>query len=221
MIDVLHLPASPSSDNNNNNGSPRQIQKAVIYCNPNAGLIEVATGMSLIGGNVVASSEGSNHGGATSESCWTEFYIQNGYDVFLFNYAGFGRSFGVGSCTTPAAVPNDRNGSGVVRRLCRIVKSIALDFKPTPDSLRDDAYAVASHVIGDIGVEQLVLHGESIGGMAAAGAARRVSQHIQLSSKLALLICDRTFCNLEATAQRLVGTSIPYSLCHSLFPLPR
>eukprot|EP00978_Attheya_sp_CCMP212_P001013 scaffold2089_cov55-Attheya_sp.AAC.3 len=218
MIDVLHLPASSSSssdNNSNNNGSPRQIQKAVIYCNPNAGLIEVATGMSLIGGNVVASSEGSNNGGATSESCWTEFYIQNGYDVFLFNYAGFGRSFGVGSCvsgsttttttTTSTAVVPDRNGSGVVRRLGRIAKSIALDFKPTPDSLRADAFAVASHVIGDIGVEQLVLHGESIGGMAAAGAARRVSHHSQLSSKLALLICDRTFCNLEATAQRLVG----------------
>jgi hypothetical protein len=46
-----------------------------------------------------------------------------------------------------------------------------------------------------------------------------VSHHSQLSSKLALLICDRTFCNLEATAQRLVGTSIRDSLCHSVFPL--
>ena len=49
--------------------------------------------------------------------------------------------------------------------------------------------------------------GESIGGMAAAGAAKALtatssSQHPNVST---ILVCDRTFCNLEAVAQRLVG----------------
>ena len=38
------------SGGNNNVGKKR---KAVLYCNPNAGLVEVATGMGLTGGNVV------------------------------------------------------------------------------------------------------------------------------------------------------------------------
>ena len=67
-----------------------------------------------------------------------------------------------------------------------------------------------------IGVDELVIHGESIGGMAAAGAARALTTTTtavgatsttptKSKSVSTLLICDRTFCNLEAIAQRLVG----------------
>jgi hypothetical protein len=63
----------------------------------------------------------------------------------------------------------------------------------------------------------LVIHGESIGGLAAAGAARALSQSPATKDKLSLLLCDRTFCNLEATAQRLVGKYMEVDSSHMLF----
>ena len=40
---------------------------------------------------------------------------------------------------------------------------------------------------------------------ASSGAAMALSRSSSTKDVLSLLICDRTFCNLEATAQRLVG----------------
>ena len=108
-------------------------RRAVLYCNPNAGLIEVATGMGLTGGNVAQEDDddGSEDGKRTP-SCWTEFYIQNGYDVYLFNYAGYGRSFG----------GSDWNDSfsrefshGVIACIKRVFFSIFFAFKPSSESL--------------------------------------------------------------------------------------
>ena len=51
-----------------------------------------------------------------------------------------------------------------------------------------------------------MLHGESIGGLSAAGAARALTPASAAKEcPVSLLICDRTFCNLESVAQRLVG----------------
>ena len=77
--------------------------------------------------------------------------------------------------------------------------------QPTPDSIRADAVSMAATIINDFGVEKLVIHGESIGGVAASGAGRALTNIRSTQSKVKLLICDRTFCNLQATAQRLVG----------------
>ena len=60
-----------------------------MYGNPNAVLVEVATSMALLDGNVKNSEDE-----ADREPCWTEYYTEHGYDVYLFNYAGYGRSFG-------------------------------------------------------------------------------------------------------------------------------
>lgn len=53
------IPLSPRKDRNENITSSsgradsiKKVKKAVLYCNPNAGLVEVATGMGLTGGNV-------------------------------------------------------------------------------------------------------------------------------------------------------------------------
>jgi hypothetical protein len=53
----------------------------------------------------------------------------------------------------------------------------------------------------------LIIHGESIGGMAAASAAKTLSTELyeDINSSEILLICDRTFCNLVAVARRMVG----------------
>lgn len=55
------IPLSPRKDRNESVTSPlrradgiNKMRKAVLYCNPNAGLLEVATGMGLIGGNAHA-----------------------------------------------------------------------------------------------------------------------------------------------------------------------
>ena len=90
QIDSFHIPAQgrdPASGRN---------RKAVLYCNPNAGLIEVATGMSLVAGNCSKAMD------ASDEACWTDYYIQKGYDVYLFNYAGYGRSYGTASASNGA-----------------------------------------------------------------------------------------------------------------------
>lgn len=70
---------------------------------------------------------------------------------------------------------------------------------------------MATHVLTNLGVESLIIHGESIGGVAASSTARQLSQS-SLRDKVALLICDRTFCNLEAVAQRLVGGWSGYAI---------
>jgi len=185
QIDAFHIPANGWDPANGRN------RNAVMYCNPNAGLIEVATGMSLSTGNLVESEEG-------DETCWTDFYTRKGYDVYLFNYAGFGRSSGSDQADRSRA-------SGCIASFKRVVNIILFQFKPTPDSLRTDAVAAGSYLINELGIDSLIIHGESIGGMAAAGAAKGLTRMPTTKDKVALLICDRTFCNLQAIAQRLIG----------------
>jgi hypothetical protein len=181
-------------------------RKALMYCNPNAGLIEVATGMSLAGGNIVPP-------GAKSHPSWVDFYTQHGYDVYLFNYAGFGRSDGRHFCS----IGDPTTAPGVIGAIRRIFHFIFITFKPTPHTLRDDATVVGKHIITEAGYSSLVIHGESIGGLASSGAARALSQSPATKDKLSLLLCDRTFCNLEATAQRLVGKFTPKTPVMFLF----
>jgi hypothetical protein len=207
MIDVIHVPAKGY----NGGGSEHNNTKAVLYCNPNAGLIEVVAGMSLTGGNVptVDSDNAQN-------DSWIDYYIDRGIDVFIFNYAGYGRSYGTTLCVR-GPIYHGEQLPGCLRKLYRMVRAALFSFQPTPDSLRVDGIAVAKHVILECGVKNLFLHGESIGGVSAAGTARYLSQS-SLRSHLSLLVCDRTFCNLEAIAQRLVGTWSGYAI-HCLTPM--
>jgi hypothetical protein len=181
-------------------GGVKRGRKAVLYCNPNAGLAEVATGLGLIGGNTAEPEKDDEPSDAT---CWTEYYISNGYDVYLFNYCGYGRSH-VGTSQTEFQ-------HGCIGSIRRLFYATFLSFKPTSQTLKMDACAVANHILEFRNVDQLVIHGESIGGMAAAGAARALTPASTVKTSptngtVSLLICDRTFCNLEAVAQRLVGS---------------
>lgn len=90
--------------------------------------------------------------------------------------------------------------------------------QPTPDTLREDGVALANYVTRELGIEKLVIHGESIGGVAASRSAQQLSMSTDTRDKLALLVCDRTFCNLEAVAQRLVGNWSGYAI-RGLAPL--
>mmetsp|Transcript_19796 Transcript_19796/g.56876 ORF Transcript_19796/g.56876 Transcript_19796/m.56876 type:complete len:1306 (+) Transcript_19796:127-4044(+) len=212
-IDVLYLP-SPNNANDSCGGDSLSgdKRKAVLYCNPNAGLMEVASGMSLIGGNV-ATADGSS--GSEQENCWVDFYTQRGYDIYLFNYAGFGRSSG----TRRGPVPASDRTPGSLGRILRIIRGSFWDFAPSPKSMKSDALSVAKYIVDEVGVEHFVIHGESIGGMAASAAAKGLGAatgvcvgrglsgplDVPSASQPSLLICDRSFCNLEAVAERLVG----------------
>jgi hypothetical protein len=208
MIDAIHIPAKSTAESLSHTG-----KKAVMYCNPNAGLIEVAAGMGLSGGNVDPDSPG-----VSTENSWTDFYTNTGFDVYLFNYAGFGRSYGAGYCGVGKRGGEEPYVHGVLGRITRILHSSFCGFQPTPDTLRADGLAVGSHIISDLGVEHLVIHGESIGGVAASATAKHLSQSSFSRDKVSLLICDRTFCNLEAVAQRLVGGWSGYAI-RALAPL--
>lgn len=135
-------------------------------------------------------------------TCWTEYYLDHGYDCYLFNYAGYGRSFGGNSWNDTSATEFSH---GFIGALKRVLFSTFLAFKPSSESLKKDAADVARHLVDVVGVDELIIHGESIGGMAAAGAARALTATSAASKTSTILVCDRTFCNLEAVAQRLVG----------------
>jgi len=194
-IDAIHMPADgvcrKASENN-------RIEKAVMFCNPNAGFVEVAAGLSLISGNVGEPT-------STEYSCWTDYYLQHGYDVILFNYTGYGRSHS-GNRKTKSDLAR---GIHIFRR---IFTSAFLGFKPSPHSVKVDATDAATYIIENLHVTKFLIHGESIGGMAASGAANVISKRKYVDSNSlpitypTLLLCDRTFCNLNATAYRLVGS---------------
>ncbi len=194
-IDAIHIPANKVRRNLSTNDP---MQKVVLFCNPNAGLLEVATGLSLTSGNVP--------GSTWSElSCWTDFYLENGYDVIVYNYVGYGRSH----MGKPKTKGDFSRGLHILRR---IIVSSLFGFKPSPASLKADATVVATHIIEKMGVDKFVIHGESIGGMAASGAANAISKKNYTDKNSlpitypTMLLCDRTFCNLNATAYRLVGS---------------
>ena len=209
-LDVMVIPSPSSSDSDSLQTqlplSPREGRsplksaksgrKAVLYCNPNAGLAEVATGMGLTSGNIDGSAEAKD----PSHRSWTSYYTEHGYDIYLFNYAGYGRSYGGSSCNEMSS----EFAPGFVGAMKRIFFNIFVGFTPSSESLKADATDVATYIVENIGVDQLIIHGESIGGMSAAGAARALTESGR-NDTISLLICDRAFCNLNAVAQRLVG----------------
>jgi len=185
-IDCLLLPADSDVQ------KVKKRKKVVIYCNPNAGICEATSGVDFFGGNV-----GESDNECLDESTsWTDFYLNMGIDVVLFNYAGYGRS-SENSRWRPSCLRRSRLG--------RIIDAVFFAFQPSPDSLKMDTLAVTSHIkTSTFDYADVIIHGESIGGMAAAGCASILSSRGG-HDKPSLLICDRTFCNLEAVAQRLVG----------------
>ncbi len=68
-------------------------------------------------------------------------------------------------------------------------------------------------MLNEYSIDNFIIHGESIGGMAAASTAQNLStkKFVDNATSLPksypmLLLCDRTFCNLPAVAARLVGS---------------
>ncbi|CAM9401835.1 unnamed protein product, partial [Ectocarpus sp. 12 AP-2014] len=70
--------------------------------------------------------------------------------------------------------------------------------KASPANINKDVREVVTYLRERVGVTRLAVHGESIGGVAAASVARH-------SQQVDLLILDRSFSSLSAVAQRLMG----------------
>lgn len=68
---------------------------------------------------------------------------------------------------------------------------------PSPDSVKADAVFVVKYLREVRGVTRLLVHGESIGGIAACHVARNLGAD--------MLVCDRTLASLDAVASRLLG----------------
>eukprot|EP00752_Nemacystus_decipiens_P002959 g2749.t2 len=67
----------------------------------------------------------------------------------------------------------------------------------SPGAINKDVREVVEYLREQVGVTRLAVHGESIGGVAAASVARH--------SQVDLLVLDRSFSSLSAVAQRLMG----------------
>lgn len=119
-IDAMHIPAQGWVLGAN--------PKAVLYCNPNACLIEAAAGISLASGSCARS------GDETDVSCWTDYYTQLGYDVYLFNYCGYGRSH------ASASDYNKVRTAGFLGVSCRILYSSFFAFSVSSEN---DAHSSA------------------------------------------------------------------------------
>lgn len=68
---------------------------------------------------------------------------------------------------------------------------------PCPSVLKADTEVMVKYLRERRQMGKLIVHGESIGGMMACHAASVCN--------VDLLICDRTFCSLDAVAERLLG----------------
>jgi hypothetical protein len=97
------------------------------------------------------------------QSDWITYYTAFGFDVFIYNYRGYGRSGG-----TPSPAGNNADGD-----------------------------AICEHLRTQLGVTQIIVHGESIGGL--------VANHCGAHCKIDMLIVDRTFSNLNVVASHLIG----------------
>jgi hypothetical protein len=74
----------------------------------------------------------------------------------------------------------------------------------SPAKVKADAMVVYNYLKSDLKVEKILVHGESIGGMAACYLAKHAS--------IDLLIADRTFASLDAVAMRMMNKTIGYCL---------
>ena len=113
------------------------------------------------------------------QSDWVTFYKSLGFDVCVYNYRGYGRSSG-----TPSPAAN------------------AADVDLVVAALRA-RYAEGARLSGGGGGKlRLIVHGESIGGLAACHVASPRSVH---GSAVSLLVADRTFSSLPSVARHLLA----------------
>ena len=113
---------------------------------------------------------------------WAERYGQLGFDVCLFNYRGYGRS---------AARYEAQLLGGWLGNLA------FTDASPRPAALRRDAEAVAMYLLQEASARALVVHGESLGGIAAC--------HLGSLGLADFLVADRTFDTLTTAGRHMVG----------------
>jgi hypothetical protein len=112
---------------------------------------------------------------------WVDKYRRMGFDVVVFNYRGYGRT-----CRRVE-----------VNLLGGFFKFESTDITPRPISLQRDAQAVATWILRETRANALIIHGESLGGIAAC--------HLGKLGLCDFLIADRTFDTLTSAGRHMVG----------------
>ena len=77
---------------------------------------------------------------------------------------------------------------------------------PSPDALKQDAEVIIRYLREERGINDLLVHGESIGGMVGC----HVAAHAEPPPRL--LVADRTFASLDAVAEKLLGKWASFGL---------
>jgi pimeloyl-ACP methyl ester carboxylesterase len=83
---------------------------------------------------------------------------------------------------------------------------------PSPSAAKSDAVVAYNYLKTSRRARDVIVHGESIGGMVACYVAKVCQTQ--------LLVCDRTFCSLDAVASRMMGqvtATFVVGICLSLF----
>jgi hypothetical protein len=112
---------------------------------------------------------------------WVDKYRRMGFDVVVYNYRGYGRScrrFEV--CLFGGLLKFERK-----------------DSTPRPLCLQRDSEAVAKWILRETLTNTLIVHGESLGGIAAC--------HLGKLGLCEVLIADRTFDTLTSVGKHMVG----------------
>jgi hypothetical protein len=86
-LSIQHPDGPEILANNATAAPPRKSKGLILFCNPNAAFYETISQQEF-------------------EKSWMGFYVSLGYDVFFFNYRGYGRSTGA---PTPANLRDDGN----------------------------------------------------------------------------------------------------------------
>ena len=84
-----------------------------------------------------------------------------------------------------------------IQRLGSVPSRSASTGVPCPESVKQDGLSVARYLRSEKRAAKLLVHGESIGGL--------VASYVASACQVDLLVCDRTFASLDATAARLMG----------------
>ena len=133
---------------------------------------------------------------SNQETSWIGFYLSLGFNICVFNYRGY------------------YNSTGKLRAVILInMASNIYIGSPSPDGIKSDVEVLIQYIRNHSPLKLLV-HGESIGksyvqtkqhepylgGLSASYAGRFCD--------VGMVVCDRTFCSLDAAGSRLLGTKI-------------
>ncbi|RYY70992.1 alpha/beta fold hydrolase, partial [archaeon] len=159
VLDCLYISCRGDIKTHKHHKPTHTDTKLVLFCPPNAGFYEVLSQCDF-------------------ESSWVGYYLNRGYDVFTFNYRGYGRSQGVPS-------------SQALKQDGLVVFQYVLQHYPAK------LYVLHGESIGGMVACHIAAHNTH--------TYTHTPSSSSSSSPSISLICDRTFGSLDAAAARIMA----------------